>query len=173
MAAAFAGFRLAARLRRGGAPRLVWLFYGTFALGMFVVGMEECAWGQWFFHYPTPEFWDRVNIQHEMTLHNYKWMQGRTEVFRMIFCVGALVGLIARRRGGTWELVAPPAVLWPWVLTMLGVTCIDALDDFVNTGEVAERFVNKLSEVIEMMIAMTGFLYVHLNSKRLARTNLL
>src|SRR5262249_32286951 len=125
-------------------------------------------WGQWFFGYQTPEFWNQVNLQHEITLHNVGRMQGHTEVLRLIFGLGALVGLRMRRRGKLWTLVSPPPVLWPWVLTILGVTFIDALDDVVDTGEIATRFVNKLSEVIEMMIAITGFLYLYINAKMLA-----
>jgi len=44
--------------------------YLVFAVGTFLISMEEISWGQRIFHIPTPEKVGRVNLQHEFNLHN-------------------------------------------------------------------------------------------------------
>ena len=71
---------------------LIW-FYTIFSLGLIFTGMEEIAWGQWFFRFKTPEVLREINMQKEMTLHNIRGLQGHSEYFRLLFGVGGLIGV--------------------------------------------------------------------------------
>ncbi|HHO55344.1 MAG TPA: hypothetical protein ENK21_03075 [Trueperaceae bacterium] len=48
------------------------IFYLLFAAFLLLVTGEEVSWGQRIFKLQTPEFWDRVNVQGEITLHNFR-----------------------------------------------------------------------------------------------------
>lgn len=48
------------------------VFYLLFAAFLLLVTGEEVSWGQRIFKLDTPEFWDRVNVQGEITLHNFQ-----------------------------------------------------------------------------------------------------
>jgi hypothetical protein len=160
--AAWMSVRHALLLRRDGKPSWIWAFYILFGVGMFLAGMEEIAWGQQILRFPTPAFWAEINAQHETTLHNLGPLQGHSEYFRLVFCLGAVVGLLAGRFR-VFALVAVPPLLWSWLLLMTGITLVDTLNDFYPIEPYFDRYVNKFSEVIELMIAMVGCLYVRLN----------
>jgi hypothetical protein len=55
------------------AQKVMWAIIGLTA---FFIGAEEVAWGQKIFRITTPSFLYNVNLQHEITLHNLKYMQG-------------------------------------------------------------------------------------------------
>ena len=48
------------------------VLYLLFAIFLLLITGEEISWGQRIFKLHTPEFWDRVNVQGEITLHNLK-----------------------------------------------------------------------------------------------------
>ncbi|WP_084417817.1 hypothetical protein [Henriciella litoralis] len=56
-----------AGLRAGGLNGAVYV--GAAIVCFFVAG-EEISWGQWIFHWETPEAMAAVNLQHETNLHN-------------------------------------------------------------------------------------------------------
>jgi hypothetical protein len=66
------------RERRRGREKLIWLFYLVFAIGLIFIAGEETSWGQYFFHFHTPGFFERHNEQDDLTLHNLDGMNGRT-----------------------------------------------------------------------------------------------
>jgi len=164
MLAAYVGLRLVLHLRRIGAPAWDWLFYAIFTLGVFVTGMEEVAWGQWLFFFKTPDFWDKLNMQHETTLHNIKGMQGHTEYIRCLFVVGAMIGILLGRVKAFTQIAVPP-ILWSWVLIMLAQVLADTINDHIPLGP--DFFIDRFSEVIELMIGMVAYLYLRLNANKL------
>ena len=64
------GLAHAARARRQRLGAFTVAFFVAYSVGLLLVAGEEVAWGQWFFHWKTPEAWSAVNVQHETTLHN-------------------------------------------------------------------------------------------------------
>ena len=64
-AAAFIFFWVA--LLRSGNSRFFHLLWGV---ALLLVGMEEISWGQQFFHWHTPEAWEKLNAQGETNFHN-------------------------------------------------------------------------------------------------------
>ncbi|MGI9114027.1 MAG: hypothetical protein DLM52_02225 [Chthoniobacterales bacterium] len=162
------GIIVAMRARRLGKEKLVWLFYLLFALGLIFIGGEETSWGQNLYHYRTPEVFDRWNEQGEVTIHNLDGLNDRNHFLRLAFGAGGLIGLLAWKSARFRDL-APPRVLqiWLWLIALKS-----ALD--IYTTPYAARLMNayivaQLSEVIEMLIAIAGLLYVWLNGRRLQR----
>ena len=46
------------------------LIYLGLAVACFLIAGEEVSWGQWFFHWQTPDALSQVNLQNETNLHN-------------------------------------------------------------------------------------------------------
>ena len=52
------------------------IFYFLLSL-MFLFGfLEEISWGQRVFNIETPDMIAKVNLQHEINLHNFEWFEG-------------------------------------------------------------------------------------------------
>jgi hypothetical protein len=161
------GLSLAARARRLRLGRATVAFYRVFAVGLLVVGMEEIAWGQWFFHWETPAFWLELNGQGETTLHN-TFTQGRTEVFRIAFAAGGLIGVWCARVPALAN-VAAPAILAPLFWIVGAHASVDLLLDFVAPTSLIEKVFNRSCELMELYIGFAGWMYMLLVSRRIAR----
>jgi hypothetical protein len=159
---------LANRERRRGKNWMIWVFYLVFALGLVFLAGEETSWGQDFYRYQTPEYFARHNEQGDLTLHNLDGMNGRNHFLRLVFGLGGLIGLLAWRSERLRD-VAPPRALQTWFWLIAGKSVLDIF--FISSaGETMPSYIiSELSEVIEMLVAMAGLLYVWLNGRRLAR----
>jgi hypothetical protein len=162
------GIVLAVRERRRGRGLAVWLFYLIFAVGLIFIAGEETSWGQDFYRYQTPGFFARHNEQGDLTLHNLDGMNGRNHFLRLGFGAGGLIGLLGWK-SERFRDIAPPRALqvWFWLIALKSVLDIH----FISSagGNMPSYIISELSEVIEMLIAMAGLLYVWLNGRRLAR----
>jgi Ca2+/Na+ antiporter len=159
------GLRLALRARRRGLATLWFAFYVTFSIFLLLTGMEEISWGQWFFHFHTPEAIARINTQQEFTLHNLKGLGGHTVWLRLAFGVGGLVGIALWFVPFFRKVAASPKLtVWFAVITVFAIG--DLVSDFVGPRQVAALF-DVMSEVNELLIAAAGCLYLWLNSKHL------
>jgi hypothetical protein len=54
---------------------LLGILYGILALSLFFISMEEISWGQRILGIANPEYFDRHNVQEELTLHNLSYVQ--------------------------------------------------------------------------------------------------
>ena len=159
--------RLAHRLRKEGREVLVWGFYTAFGLAMLVIGMEEVAWGQHFLGYETPEPLERFNQQGEVTLHNIGPLQGRSEIFRLVFGAAGLVGIWLSSHP-RWRDVGVPTRLWPWFAVIAAAALIDLHNDFFPVGRgFYDEGWRWLSELVEMLIGAAALLYVLLKKRLL------
>ncbi len=68
------------------------IFYLLFAAFLLLVTGEEVSWGQRIFKINTPAFWDRVNVQGEITLHNFRGVDSN---------IGLVVIML------TWAVIMP------------------------------------------------------------------
>ncbi len=162
--AAWLAWQHAGTLRRNREAPWTWSFYILFAVGMFLVAMEEIAWGQQFLRFETPAFWSEINAQRETTLHNVVGLHHHSEYFRLAFCLGGLAGLLVGRFW-SFSLIAVSPLLWSWIAIMTGFTVLDVANDYYPIHPGIDRYVNKFSEVVELAIATVGVLYVRLNSE--------
>src|SRR4051812_10367562 len=159
------GLRLTGRVRALPGGTLWATFYGIFSVLLLLVAMEEISWGQWFFHFRTPEAVSRINTQHEFNLHNIRGMGGHTEYLRLTFGIGGLIGL------ALWplrplRLIAVPPILWAWFAVITSFAAADLYCDVEQLDTHFAKAMDVMSEVIELMIALAATLYLHLNARR-------
>jgi hypothetical protein len=162
------GLRLAMQERRRGKEKMIWLFYFVFALGLIFIAGEETSWGQDFFHFRTPGFFERHNEQGDLTFHNLEGWQGKNHLLRLAFGVGGLVGLRAWK-SERFRDVAPPIALRVWFWLIVAKSVLDIYTKAYPPEPMPAFIVYQLSEVVEMLVAMAGLLYVWLNGRRLGR----
>lgn len=162
------GLALAARARRWGLGALTVAFYVAYSVGLIFIAGEEVAWGQWFFHWATPEAWRAVNTQGETTLHNLPGLDDMLPALHVVFAVGALIGIQASRVRAFASL-ATPRVLGSWFLLVGVHSSLELVGVLFFKDSVFHKLFDRTSEVVEMYLAMAAWAYVFLNAKRLAR----
>ncbi len=158
--------RLGYKAWQNGERFTLKLFYGLFAFLLFLVAMEEIAWGQWFFGFETPESLKAINRQEEVTLHNIEGMHGRTEYIRLAFGVFGLIG-IRLRRVAFFKHLTPSILLLPWFLLVTITTIPDIWNDYTLSHNNFEAIFDFLSELNEMLIGIACLLLVWFNAKSL------
>ena len=168
LVAAGQSFVLARRLTRAG-ERAIWrAFYLVFAVLLFLTAMEEISWGQWFFHFHTPESISRINTQREFNLHNLKGMGGHTEFLRLAFGVGGFVGMALWRWPAFRPVAAPPRVMWGWFAVITAFAAADLFCDYHRLDTPFAKAMDVMSEVVELMIAVSAVLYLWIKRRALA-----
>lgn len=155
--ASILGVLLALRCRRQGQPRIVWVFFLSFAIALFFVAMEEVSWGQWIFFFKTPDSLRGLNRQGETNLHNLGALQGHSEWLRLAFAGGGIVGVLANRRPRL-RLIATPASLTGWYALMTSYVVLDTVNDYVTGSWLFSTF-NPMSEWVEMLLGLSALAY--------------
>lgn len=167
-AGAFLGISLTRRLIKAKAGPLAVGFFGFFTFGLFLVGLEEIAWGQWIYRFNTPEFVKGWNQQGETTLHNMPGLQGHTEVLRMAFGFGGLIGIAVGFRQA-FRRIGVPVVILPWFLS---IAVLASVEFYVTPGRMflhnrITTVIFQMGEATEMLVAIAGLLYVALRRRQL------
>ena len=155
------------KTRRCGKPPFVYRLYFVLSVALFFIAMEEIAWGQHLFGFHTPECLQSINRQGELTLHNIRPMQGHSEVLRLVFGIGGLIA-IWRSSRPSYQNAAVPAILFPWFMVIALHAAVDVFNDEIPIQKYFDYLMMRTSELIELLIAITVLLYIHLNSRRFA-----
>jgi hypothetical protein len=142
------------------------LFFSIFSFLLFIIAMEEIAWGQWFFGFDSPDFFREYNKQGETTLHNIGFLQGRSEFLRFSFGIGGIFTLLFSPFSRYREL-AVPLLLIPYFFIITFLSGVDLYGDFFNLPEIVDRGTARLSEVVELLIAFSACLYLLLKLRTL------
>ncbi|MCF7560036.1 hypothetical protein L3X39_05250 [Sabulilitoribacter multivorans] len=140
------------------------IFYGLFSICLIFIAMEEIAWGQWFLQFDTPEYWKEINMQGETTLHNLNGIQGNTEILRFSYGFGGIIGILLKNKFMFFK-IAPPTFLLIWFLIIVFHSILDFSSDFLKLNVNIDFVLSKFSELIELLIAISSFLYLWLNKK--------
>jgi hypothetical protein len=165
------GIAYALRARRRGESGPVWGFLALFSVALLVVGMDEIAWGQILFGFATPESWREINAQRELTLHNLQGVHPYSEYLNLAFGASGMFGIalpaLLRSTGARApallnfaDRLAPPAALFPWLAVIALTAMAVILGDAFAAPERLRVTLRWLSETGEMLIGITGFLYV-------------
>jgi hypothetical protein len=172
MAGGVYGLRMAIKARRGGLHGLWFTFYVTFSIFLLLTGMEEISWGQWFFHFQTPEAISRINTQHEFTLHNLNGIGGHTVWLRLAFGVGGFIGMAlgADVFLGAFRDVIVPRRLWAWFFVITVFALGDQVTDYVGVNSPVAALFTVMAEIVELLIAAVGCLYLWFKAGELLKT---
>jgi hypothetical protein len=163
------GLALAWRAGRRRGKLLVAGFYLLFSSGLLFAAMEEVAWGQRLLGYETPPALEEVNEQQEVTLHNIEGLHGHTEFFRVAFGLGGLIGVwFSHHQRFRDRGIRAPVVLLPWFLVIAVLAGVDLYNDYFSIQEQIDAVVHRMSELTEMLIGISGFLFVWLNARMLS-----
>jgi len=163
-------WRLALHLKRAGEPRLVWLFYLIFAIGLLWTAGEINAWGQKIFDYHTPSWMHARNAQHQMTLHNMYGWQNQNHWLRTAFAVGGFIG-IALQRFPRYRKIAAPAILFSWFFVIAVKCALDCWTKSIPSDSpwewlMFQWIVNRTSKIVKLIIGITALIYLWLNSRK-------
>ncbi len=174
------GLALAWHAKEGGEELLVVGFYMLFSAVMLWTAGEEVAWGQWIVGkeiLPTPFWLEGTNEQGELTTHNVGILQDYgSELFRLSFGIGGLLGCVVSFWQRFWK-VGVPTMLWPWFLVITIFSGIEVGSHYLPThfsvkafdalGVLGLMMIGR-SEITEMIIGISGFLFVWLSARRLS-----
>ncbi len=151
---------------RNAEKASVYVFYALFALGLLVVGMEEISWGQQFLNFETFEAFMEVNRQGEVSLHNIGQLQGNSAYFRLVFGLGGLLGVWLSSRN-IWRKITPPQILLTWFLVITFFAALGIYKNVSGDTRLYDLFsLRHLSELNEMLIGLSAFLFIWLNMRR-------
>ena len=167
---AASGFSLVIFARTQGLDRALYLLL---ALACFFIAGEEISWGQWIFHWATPEGLAAANLQHETNLHNLV----DPRLYDPIYC---LVGFLLLAMAAMAEF-GPSAY---WIVSQAGENVItqnlNRFCDWVrsshfgltltlSTGVFLQH--ESFEEYVELLLAMTLVLFLRhvLNGQRSRR----
>ena len=161
------GLLLAKKAKSNNERFFVYGFYILFSFALLFVAMEEISWGQLFFKFPTPEALRAINIQKEFTLHNIRGLQGEAEIFRGIFGLGGILGIILSFQS-SFKKICPPRILLLWFLIITIFAVLDFYYEFYGIKGKSSRSVFRLAEIMELLVAISSCLFVWLNTKMLS-----
>ena len=156
------GFWHLRELGREGVALVTRMIFGVICLGLVVVAMEEISWGQWFLKFETPELVDQYNLQNELNLHNLKWTYGKSEVMRLAFGIGGIVGLLAGL-AGLLRRIAPTMALLPWLVVIAFNAAVEFLVgwyEYSYSEDVDRLVIHVMPELTEMLIGLAGLGYI-------------
>jgi len=159
------GLKLSYKMKMAGEEYLVYGFYTFFSIALLFIAMEEIAWGQCFIGFDTPEAWKAINMQGETTLHNIAGLQGHSEIFRLIFGIGGLIGLLFSYYP-RFEKIGASILLLPWFATISIYAAIDVYNDYIPIQKAFDNYIHVTSELIELLIGLSALLYIQLNSRK-------
>ncbi len=145
---------LATRTVRSDWLLTIWMI--AIALGSIYIAGEEISWGQWFWKWGTPEFWQGLNDQGETNLHNVSdWFDQKP---RALLIIGIAVSgiifpwfilnkphLVMRR----FDMLYPPLWLTPLAIAVLASDIFLHVDvpliadeiGLLRPGEMQELFI--------------------------------
>ncbi|WOD43424.1 hypothetical protein [Hwangdonia lutea] len=148
--------------------KLIVVFYTFFSICLILIAMEEIAWGQWFLFFDTPEYWKKMNIQGETTIHNLKGFHGHNEILRLLYGFSGILG-IALNKYAMFKKIGVHIILLPWFVIIILHSIADIFTNSENISISIYRGLQVNSELIELLISISAFLYLWLNSKMLKK----
>lgn len=157
--AGFASLYLAAATRRRRGSLLTQGFYLLFGAGLIFTGMEEIAWGQYWLGFESPAALVDLNVKGEATLHNIAGLNERTEILRVLYGLGGLVGTWLHHRGRL-QAITPPSVLWTWFAVIAAISTYDLANDITPLIGPLDTLAQYLDELVEMLIGLSALLFV-------------
>jgi len=159
----------AAFAARSHRDRVATLVCAAFAVFCFVAAMEEISWGQAFFDWPTPRWFDAFNAQGESNLHNLWPFQDLSSLGVLLFALGGLATMFARARDRLqrWAL---PAEMAPLLALVACMAAVETFNDWTTViPQPAAEIIGTMSELAELYGAIVCLGWAWLGGQSLAR----
>ena len=160
------GLAFVAKMRKANVRVMTRFFYVLFSLALIVIAMEEISWGQWFFGFNTPAFISEKNAQQELTLHNLSIWHDYIEALPLIYAVAGMAGIYLSRWSAFTD-ISPSVLLMSWFTIIATFSAIDLMHEFVVFSNLFFHYINHLDELIELLVGISGLLYVYLGGRKL------
>jgi len=165
IAGGFLGLRLVLQIKKHKKGLLMFWFYLSSSIGLLFIGMEEVRWGQQFFISEAPSDLRNINQPEETIIHSIQFWRNYLEIFPLTFGFVGLLGVWISNRRHLCK-ISSPYILWPWFMVIATISAIDLFHDFYIFLPRLDDLVNNLEEVIEMLVGISGFLFIWLNTRR-------
>jgi len=165
IAGGFLGLRLVLQIKKHKKELLMFWFYLALSIGLLLIGMEKVRWGQLFFISKVPSGLSNINQQSENVIHSIQIWRNYLEIFPLAFGLAGLLGIWISKLPH-FRKISVPRILWPWFVIIAIISAIDLSHDFYDPPTQFDNLVNNLEEVIEMMVGISGFLFIWLNTRR-------
>jgi hypothetical protein len=154
---------LASRAIRAERLKTAWV--AMFVLGLFYITGEEISWGQHYFGWGTPEWYQAVNDQQETNLHNTSdWLDQKPRALLefAIYFSSLFYPLLARVWRPRW-LERLPAWTWPTRVCLPAALLILLAQVFDKTalGPLSQGIGLRLSEVREFLVYFYLYIYIY------------
>jgi hypothetical protein len=160
------GIILIFKMKKIGAGKLQLIFLGVISFSFFIIAMEEIAWGQQLLNFRTPEYFETINIEDDIKLQSFSGLQNNTGYFRLALGLTGLIGILFVKFEKL-KVIAVPKILFGGFFVITIVAFIHLLS--YGTGIADE--LRWISQVIELMIAISAFLYVWLLNRKVKYNN--
>jgi len=157
------GLIFSRNLKRQGHGSFTSIFYALFSIMLILIGIEEVSWGQWLVGFETPANIKEINIQGEFNIHNLEGIGGNTEFLRLFFGLAGIFG-IWLSTFKSFQKISAPTILLPWFCIIVLLVLPDMYNDYYP-GIRALNLFDQLSEVVELLIAVSATCFLWLNSR--------
>ncbi len=160
------GIILFFKMKRLGAGAIPLLLLAVISFGFFIIAMEEIAWGQQLLNFRTPDYFRSINIEDNIKLQSVRGLQNNTGYFRLALGLTGLIGILFVKFESL-KTIAVPKILFGGFFVITLVAFVHLLN---NNGRFASEL-SWISQIIELMIAVSAFLYVWLLNRKLRYNN--
>jgi len=148
--------RLSMRTWRLGHPWWLAGFFILFGLGAIVVALDEIAWGQVLIDVAEGS----SGAEATAGFGELSGLRERAEAFRFAFAAAGAVAALYLANTPLRHM-APSTALLPWFGVIGAISLVDLIGDFADLGSRTYDFLQRASELTEMMIAVVAVLYVY------------
>ena len=161
------GLRLLLLIGRRQNKRGPFLFCLVFLLGIVSMAVAEVAWSTKSAFVETPPSHEGTDVERETNTHRLSGLQNSLEIFPLAYGLAGLLGIwISRKRH--LETLHVPEMLVTWFLVIATLSAIDLSYDFHTRFGKLDRLIGELEEAVEMLVSVSAFLFVWLNTKKLS-----
>ena len=176
LASVFIGIKLVLEMYKKGVEVYKTFFVFLVVLGLLFVGLEEISWGQWFFYFKSPDYFRHTNLQRETNIHNLRDFHVIFEYIRVIIGAGGLISIFLNNTK-TLKYISSPSVLIISFLVITVFSAIDVYNFYLPDQRLLFRvggfywFLKFNMEIVELLIAISAFVFLFSNLKRLKLSN--
>ena len=141
------------------------LFYLVFSSGLLFVATEEIRSVHQKLFKSASISQENINYSNQSVIKSFQIWRNNLELFPLIFGFGGLMGIWVSKKQH-FRYIGSPSILWPYFTVIAVVSALDLSHDFYVYSPKLDDLVNGSEEVIEMMVGISGMLFVWLNMKR-------